>query len=163
VDGHQHVHQFAGIRDELIAALERRYGARAPWLRSTRPPPGVRDAKARLIAALGDGALRRRAAAAGIATSAWLAGAYGFDGDSAAFIERLRGWLRAGPDGTVLMCHPAAASGPADPIGAARRREYEVLAGDAFPALLREADITLVRGSQLFFRSTPHPIEARAQ
>lgn len=150
VDGHQHVHQFAGIRDELLAALSKRYGAAAPWLRSTRPPPGLRDLKSRVIAALGDRALRRQAAAAGVRTSAWLAGAYGFGGDSFAYLERLRGWLQAGPDGTVLMCHPAAEQAAGDPIGAARRREYDVLSGDAFGALLAQARIALVRGTALF-------------
>ena len=34
VDGHQHVHQFAGIRGALLDVLDRRYGAGSgPWVR----------------------------------------------------------------------------------------------------------------------------------
>ena len=43
VDGHQHVQQFAGIRQALVAVLQQRYGAQAvpPYLRISRAPPGL--------------------------------------------------------------------------------------------------------------------------
>jgi predicted glycoside hydrolase/deacetylase ChbG (UPF0249 family) len=150
VDGHQHVHQFAVVRDELLLALQRRYGRALPWLRSTRPPPAVRDRKARLIAALGDAALRRQAAAAGARTSAFLVGVYGFDGDAAAYGRRLQQWMQVGPEGSVLMCHPSDKPQAGDPIAAARGNEYRILGADAFAAALATASIGLTTGSRLF-------------
>lgn len=150
VDGHQHVHQFAGVREALLAALGRRYGRPGPWLRSTRPPPAERSAKARFIAALGDRALRRLAARAGRATSGWLVGVYGFGGRPADYAARLHRWMQEGPDGSVLMCHPSRAAQPGDPIGGARAAEYAVLGGADFPAALAAAGIELATGTALF-------------
>jgi predicted glycoside hydrolase/deacetylase ChbG (UPF0249 family) len=149
VDGHQHVHQFALLRDELLGALARRYGRDLPWLRSTRPPPLVRDLKARLIAALGDAQLRRRAQAARIPVSDWLVGVYGFADSAQSYRERLQAWLRAGPEGAVLMCHPSSRPQPGDPIAAARGIEFEVLRSDEFAADLALAGVVLERGSSL--------------
>jgi len=50
VDGHQHVQQFAGIREPLVELLARRYGMKKPWLRLSRAPLGQRDLKSRVIA-----------------------------------------------------------------------------------------------------------------
>jgi predicted glycoside hydrolase/deacetylase ChbG (UPF0249 family) len=144
VDGHQHVHQFAIVREALVAALVRRYGAQGPWLRSTRPPPGLRDAKARLIGALGEAALRQLAVAAGLRSSAWLVGVYGFQADAAGYRRHLHDWLQAGPDGSVLMCHPARGAAPGDPIGAAREVEFAVFSSEVFDAALARAGVQRV-------------------
>ena len=154
VDGHQHVHQFGVVRDLLIHALRQRYPATRIWVRSTRPPAGVRDRKSRGIALLGDRGLRARAAGAGIASSAYLVGVYDFravdSADRAAYREHLARWFDAGPDGSVLMCHPATLAAPGDPIGAARAMEYAYLGGAEFGAGLRRSDIVLTTGSALF-------------
>lgn len=154
VDGHQHVHQFGAVRDLLLAALQRRYPGAPIWIRSTRPPPRVRDRKARGIAFLGDRALRAAAAGAGIATSAFLVGAYDFRAadasERARYRERLAHWLDAGPEGSVLMCHPATRAAADDPIGAARTMEYAYLGGAEFGAALHRAGIALTTGRALF-------------
>jgi predicted glycoside hydrolase/deacetylase ChbG (UPF0249 family) len=150
VDGHQHVHQFAVVREELVAALVQRYARALPWLRSTRPPPAVRDRKARFIAALGDGALRRLAAAAGVRTSDYLVGVYGFDADAPAYGRRLRQWAQSGPEGTVLMCHPSRRAQQGDAIAAARGVEYQVLGAADFADALSAAGILLSSGTGLF-------------
>jgi predicted glycoside hydrolase/deacetylase ChbG (UPF0249 family) len=154
VDGHQHVHQFGVVRDLLVEALQRRYPATRIWLRSTRPPAGVRDRKARGIALLGDRGLRMQAAGAGIATSAYLVGVYDFRAadaaDRAVYREHLARWFDTGPQGSVLMCHPATRSTEGDPIGAARTMEYAYLEGTEFAAALHRAGITLTTGSALF-------------
>jgi len=151
IDGHQHVHQLATVREQLVAIVQRRYGADTPWLRSTRAPPGVRDIKARGIAALGDRPLRALAGAARLPVSAWLAGVYDFRAatgrDRERYRRHLRHWLRCGPDGTVLMCHPAGRAEPADPIAAARTMEYAVLGSEEFGAELAAAGIGLGTGS----------------
>jgi predicted glycoside hydrolase/deacetylase ChbG (UPF0249 family) len=150
IDGHQHVHQFATVRDELLAALHRRYAANLPWIRVTRAPPGVGDLKARFIALLGDAGLRRRAARIGAPMSDWLVGVYGFEGGAPEYLERLRRWLAAGPDGSVLMCHPARSAPGDDPIGRARVAEFAVLESGSFSESLDQAGVRLVRGSACF-------------
>lgn len=157
VDGHQHVQQFAGIRDALVDALQRRYGAaaRRPWLRLSRAPRGQRDLKARVIAALGANALEKIAVRADLPCAPALTGIYGFDGDEAVYARRLAGWLAAAPAGTVLMCHPglpASAAGDAgdDPIAAARQREARCLAGDELVRALASAGARVARGSTLY-------------
>ncbi len=150
VDGHQHVHQFAGVREALLAALGARYGTAGPWLRSTLAPPAERNGKARFIASLGDRSLRRLAAAAGRPVSACLVGVYDFAGGRADYEARLRGWMRAGPEGSVLMCHPARSAQGDDPIGAARSTEYAVLASAMFAEALAAARIELTNGTSLF-------------
>ena len=154
VDGHQHVHQFGGVRETLLAELQRRYPDARPWIRSTRPPPGIGGGKARGIALLGDQRLRARAAAARLPTSAYLVGVYDFAAGSAADRSRYRAlvsrWLEAGPEGSVLMCHPASRAEAGDPIGAARVMEYALLGGAEFGAALHRAGVELVTGSELF-------------
>src|SRR5574337_1236010 len=62
VDGHQHVQQFAGIRDALLALLTERYPRQPPYLRVSRVLGGAGQApgvKARIISALGARALAR--------------------------------------------------------------------------------------------------------
>jgi predicted glycoside hydrolase/deacetylase ChbG (UPF0249 family) len=149
VDGHQHVHQFAIVRDELVAALQRRYAGRLPWIRSTCRPVQVRGAKARTIAALGDRQLRACAQAAGVRVNACLVGVYDFRADPAAYWRHLRRWLQVGPDGSVLMCHPARAAAGDDPIGPARMMEYAILASPEFAAALRQAGVVPVNGAAL--------------
>ncbi len=146
VDGHQHVHQFAGVRQELLAALQRRYPTDPPWLRSTRPPPGIRDRKARFIARLGDAPLRRLAAAGRLRMSTGLVGVYDFAPAAEGYWRNLARWIAAGEDGNVLMCHPSRVAEPGDPIAAARVMEYAILASDRFAQLLQDAGIRCVRG-----------------
>lgn len=152
VDGHQHVQQFAGIREPLVELLARRYGARAPWLRLSRAPVGQRHLKARVIAWMGADALEAMAARAGIPCAVALSGIYDFDGDEVAYGRRMAAWLRTSPAGTVLMCHPAMPSDGAwdDPIVAARVREWRCLDGDDFAACLDSAGVQPVRGSVLY-------------
>ena len=149
VDGHQHVQQFAGIREALVQALVSRYGARPsqlPYLRVSRAPAGAADLKSRVIAAMGASALEMIAADAGITRAAALLGAYDFAGDTAGYARRMDGWLAAAPQGCILMCHPAREQAPGDAIGAARAREFAYLSGADFPAALARTGVQLVRG-----------------
>ena len=147
VDGHQHVHQFAGIREPLLEALDRRYGAgRGPWVRISRPVGAGTGLKGRVVAAMGADALAAGLAQRRRAASPALVGMYGFDGDTAGYAARLEGWLRDAPAGAVLMCHPAARAEPGDEIGAARLREFQCWRGDAASAALARASAVPARG-----------------
>lgn len=150
VDGHQHVHQFAGIRDALVQALVDRYGGRAgrlPYLRISRAPSGHADMKSRVIATMGAGALERIATSAGLKVSAALLGIYDFAADPARYARLMQGWLDAAPVGSIIMCHPGQAVARGDPIGGARAQEFAYLGGAQFAAALARAEVQLLRGS----------------
>ncbi len=149
VDGHQHVHQFAGIRQPLVQALASRYGkpgTRAPYLRLSRAPPGAAGWKSRVIAALGANAIEKIAAHAHLTGAPALAGIYNFAGDTARYGRLMEHWLRAAPPHSIIMCHPAQTAQPGDVIGVARACEFAYLSGADFPAALASAGVRLVRG-----------------
>ena len=153
VDGHQHVQQFAGIRQPLVQLLARRYGTRAPWLRVSRAPVGQRTPKSRVISALGANALEKIAARDHLPCASALSGIYDFNGGQAGYAQRMAHWLAASPAGTLLMCHPGgppATGDGSDPIASARQWEWAHLASAAFAAQCATAGVELVRGSALY-------------
>jgi predicted glycoside hydrolase/deacetylase ChbG (UPF0249 family) len=137
VDGHQHVHQLPVVRDTLLAALDARYGDnRRPWLRSTRRAAGEPARKAWLIETLGDRAWTRTATLRGYRLNGHLLGVYDFRGGADRYLALLDDWIARSADGDLLMCHPARQTSDADPIAAARRDEYTVMAAPTFAELL---------------------------
>jgi predicted glycoside hydrolase/deacetylase ChbG (UPF0249 family) len=148
VDGHQHVQQFAGIREALVAALVRRYGACAvkPYLRISRAPAGMAGLKSRVIARMGAQALASLAGAADLPRANGLEGIYDFAGGPQRYADLMTGWLARAPAGTILMCHPAQAAEPDDAIGVARAQEFAYLASPGFAHALQQAMVTVVRG-----------------
>jgi chitin disaccharide deacetylase len=161
VDGHQHVQQFAGIRDALVQVLSRRYGAVAgerPYLRISRPPPGDRSLKGWVIAAMGANALKKIADEAGFTWAGALLGIYDFAGDQSGYAALMAHWLAQAPAGSILMCHPAQTAEPLDSIGPARVRELAYLSSPQFKDALAQAGVHLVRGEGALRRSlVPSP------
>ncbi len=147
VDGHQHVQQFAGIREALVQALDRRYGASQlkPYLRISRAPPALADLKSRVISVMGADALELIAAHAGITGARALLGIYDFSGDEARYAGLMAAWLRAAPPLSIIMCHPALKAEAGDVIGAARAQEFAYLSGADFPQALANAGVQLAR------------------
>ena len=152
IDGHQHVQQFAGIREALLdvlrEAMQRRWAGAAPYLRISRSPAGQADLKARIIAAMGAQALQGLASASAtrVRVAPALAGIYNFEGDVPAYAAQMQHWLATTPHQGIIMCHPAQGVAPNDPIGAARDREYHYLASPAFARALVDAGVVLGRG-----------------
>lgn len=143
VDGHQHAHALPGVRGVVLDAI-------AAW----PAPPAVRNTgrllgpgagvKRWVIEASGGRALQRALVARGIAHNRVLVGAYDFVATD--FRRRVQAWLAATPHhGALLFCHPRAGPTDAagDPIAAARRREADYLASDAFAADLASAGVTV--------------------
>ena len=160
IDGHQHVQQFAGIREALVEALQARYPAtggaeRRPYLRLSTGTASDKRFKTRLIAGMGAAALARLAGAAGIACAPALSGIYDFDGGGAAYGARMAHWLQDAPEAAIVMCHPALRAEAGDEIGPARAWEYAYLASDAFAQALAQAGVTLARGGGGLLRRTP--------
>lgn len=146
VDGHQHVQQFAGIREALVEALIRRYPGVKPYLRISRVPALQADFKSRVITAMGSSALEKIADMAHVPRATALSGIYDFAGDGARYARQMAGWLQTTPAGAIIMCHPAWQVEPGDSIGAARAQEFSYLSGADFPLALAESGVELVRG-----------------
>ena len=148
VDGHQHVQQFAGIRQALVSVLVRRYGGLAvkPYLRISRPAPGVADLKGRVIAWMGANALEKIAISSEIKRATALLGIYNFTGSSADYAALMARWLAQAPAGSIIMCHPAQACEPGDEIGTARLQEFAYLSGPEFAQVLDSAAVKPTRG-----------------
>lgn len=148
VDGHQHVQQFAGIREALVAVLACRYASTSvkPYLRVSRAPNGSAGLKGRIIGWMGSSALEKLAISAGIKRARGLFGVYDFGGDGARYACLMQRWLAQAPAGSILMCHPAQAAEPGDEIGVARAQEFAYLAEPAFTQALLAANTKVVRG-----------------
>jgi hypothetical protein len=150
VDGHQHVQQFAGIREALVQVLSSRYGgdgAGKPYLRISRTPAGAMAMKGRVIAAMGANELESAANKAGFTGAGALLGIYDFKGDQARYTWHMDVWLGLAPEGCIIMCHPALAAEPGDAIGIARAQEFAYLSGDEFASALELSGVKLIRGS----------------
>lgn len=144
VDGHQHLHQLPGVRQTLVDVLRARYPGRLPWLRSTRAGAAGAGPKARVIERLGNAGLSTLARRYGLAQNAHLLGIYDFMGEPDRYLALLAGWLAGAGDGDLLVCHPSTEAAGGDPIGPARRREFEVLRSAQFDRLLKDAGLRIV-------------------
>lgn len=152
IDGHQHVQQFAGIREALVAAVQHRYATKnAPYFRLSTGTKADKSFKTRIIARLGAPALARLAKAAGMGCAPALSGIYDFTGGAQRYALLMPQWLHSAPEGCIVMCHPATTAEAGDEIGPARAWEYACLASDAFSQALEQAGVTLCRGAQLHF------------
>jgi predicted glycoside hydrolase/deacetylase ChbG (UPF0249 family) len=173
VDGHQHVQQFAGVREVLVDVLQQRYGAQShrPWLRVSKVAQS--DLKSRIITWMGASALLQWAEQHAWPVAAPLLGAYGFDGDTAGYATRMQQWMKNLPMASaqkqtsphtltpphgmmwanspipVIMCHPALQAQDDDAIGAAREREYAYLNSPEFVWHCQQWGVQLCRGPHL--------------
>ena len=148
VDGHQHIHQLPGPRQALLQVLRKRYGAQAPWVRSTMPAR-VGANKATVLALLGGWSLRRALANAGLRHNPSFAGVYNFDAATPEeYGAHMAQWLHSAQPGALLMCHPANAPVVGDAIAAQRTIEYAYLASPAFGLLLERHNVQLACGPQ---------------
>lgn len=150
IDGHQHVQQFRGIREALVATLQQRYAPRERgYLRLSRGVAADKTLKTSIVTAMGAAALQALAGAAGIACAPSLSGIYDFAGGAPRYAQLMEHWLQATPEGGIIMCHPAAQAEPGDEIGAAREWEYAYLSSDAFAQALGRFGVTPSRREHL--------------
>ena len=151
IDGHQHVHQFRGIRDALVEVMAQRYGhlpaSQKPYLRVSKGPSARLDLKSRVIAALNSSAIKKIAIKSNITPAIGLFGIYNFTGGETGYARLMGQWLASAPAGIIIMCHPAQGGLDADDvddgIAAARQWEFDYLASDAFAQALAAAQVRL--------------------
>jgi len=129
VDGHQHVHHLPGVREMVLDVLD-----------GLRPRPAVRNTgrirgpgfafKRAVIERSGGRALATLLARRGYEANDALTGVYDFERRD--YGALFRAWVQGLPTarGALLFCHPSASHepAPADPIAAAREREFRYLA-----------------------------------
>ena len=152
IDGHQHVQQFAGIREALVAIMQQRYAMKnVAYFRLSTGVTNDKSLKTRIISSMGAAALATLAKAAGMACAPALSGIYDFSGGAQHYAQLMDHWLQDAPASCIVMCHPAKRAEAGDEIGAARAWEHAYLASDAFPQTLERAGVTLCRGAQLHF------------
>lgn len=149
-DGHQHVQTFPQVRDAFLDAVKQ--SAPGAWIRQCGSPrpfiQNITNPKAALLDALSR-RLRHTARRAGVAFNPAFAGAYDFSG-KAGFAGLMEEFLNGLPDGGLIMCHPGFVDDvlrDLDPLTDQREREYEYLAGDAFPRLLAAKQTVLADAS----------------
>ena len=147
VDGHQHVHQFPQIRQNLMAELVRRYPHKRLWIRNTRMGrlrwTGAFRFKAGIIQRLGSARLVRLARGAGFAVNQEFLGVYDFRGGRETYGRLLRTWFSVAGQASVLMCHPACEPDGNDVLGGQRVAEFDVLADKRTGAWLEEYDLSV--------------------
>ena len=151
VDGHQHVHQFRGIRDALVEVMAQRYNqlpaGQKPYLRVSKGPSARFDLKTSIIAALNSSAIKNIAIKSNITPAPGLFGIYDFTGGEAGYARLMAQWLADAPAGIIIMCHPAQGAVDAgdvdDEITRARQWEFDYLASEAFKQALAAAQVRL--------------------
>jgi predicted glycoside hydrolase/deacetylase ChbG (UPF0249 family) len=146
VDGHQHVQLYPVVRDGVLAAVKDK--APNAWVRQgRRNQPLLRrlTAPKALLLDLLSTQFKRRAAEAGLATNPAFSGAYDF-ARKVDYGALMRGFLDGLPEHGLVMCHPGFVDDvlvSLDPLTSAREVEHAYLAGEAFPRLLAENNLTL--------------------
>jgi chitin disaccharide deacetylase len=145
IDGHQHVHAFAGVREALFAALDTLGLTQRVYVRDPADSAGA--ILARRLSRGFELELDKR----GIASNRGFAGFTPFSPrrDYARDFPR---FLREPGDCHLVMCHPGLADHSRerpDRASAARLKEHVFLASEAFPALLAKSNCTLARFREL--------------
>ena len=146
VDGHQHVHLFPQVRHAALEAVA--WMAPHAWARQCG---SIRSLARRLSDPKGllidyfSREFRARAASHSVQTNPAFAGTYTYRLD-ADFPRIFPLFLEGMPDGGLIMCHPGHVDTELmrlDPLTLLREKEYDYFAGDAFPADLAAAGVTL--------------------
>ena len=126
VDGHQHCHFLAGIRQIVIAETVKR--APRAWIRTCEDRLSrilARPFRLKAIAnSFGSAGLGSAARQAGLRCNTSFAGLYDF-GDN--FAESFPRFLSRGSPFHLVICHPGSGECPSDSIATARVREMAVL------------------------------------
>ena len=148
IDGHQHVHQLPGVRDQVAAAAAR-IGA---YVRVTEERigailrAGVSADKAGFLAIMA-APMARAVRRSGVKRNSGFRGVRSFN-ESGPYGDLFRRMIARARPGTIVMCHPGLVDDTLkarDPVTAAREGEYRYFLSDEFPADLAAAHLQLSR------------------
>jgi predicted glycoside hydrolase/deacetylase ChbG (UPF0249 family) len=107
IDGHEHVHQFPGIRKVLLDIYEQRIRPHRTWIRSTYPSITFPKYwfKGAILAMVGGRKLHIALKKFAIPHYRYFAGVYDFAPD-ADYRALFKHWLALAPSDMLIMCHP---------------------------------------------------------
>ena len=138
IDGHQHVHQFPQIREELIRVIKE-FNFNDPnfWIRSTILPINKKDIpekfKCNLLNILGGYQFIQMLNNANIQFNKGFLGVYNFNApNTRSYRLLMQKWLSLAEPNALIMCHPALSAIENDAIGIQRKMEYEYLSSEKF-------------------------------
>lgn len=133
IDGHQHVHQFPGIRQVVLDEYEKRLRPNGTYVRTTFPALSLKkyQYKIKILALTGGRALHSQLTALAIPHNRSFGGVYNFAKD-VNYRDLFRQWLALASDKTLIMCHPGEGEMPEDAIGYARVKELAYFLSDDF-------------------------------
>ncbi|MFI4962248.1 MAG: ChbG/HpnK family deacetylase [Legionellales bacterium] len=133
IDGHQHVHQFPGIRQVVLQQYQTHLQQQGTYIRSTYPATSLKSYqfKARILAWTGGRALQAMLNAFKIPHNVHFSGIYDFAKDSN-YRSLFCQWLALVPTNTLIMCHPGEGIHNEDDIGPARFIELNYFLSDDF-------------------------------
>ncbi|ANQ83892.1 ChbG/HpnK family deacetylase [Azoarcus olearius] len=152
IDGHQHVHLFAGVREAVVDEVARRYPLGRVWVRDCVEAParcvrrGVATPKALFLASLGR-PLRRLLRTAGIPANDGFSGLHDFASPQP-FGAKMRRFLALPGPRPLVHVHPGRVDAElraCDSLTTPREAELAYLASAAFPADLAEAGLRIAR------------------
>lgn len=148
LDGHQHVHQFSGIRQAVLNVYEKHLRVANSYVRLVNIPmhgKHLLQIKKMVIQMLGGNKLQSLLNKQAIPHNTSFAGIYDFS-VTPPYATRFLDFLREIKDGGMIMCHPGlSANSGKDAIEQARYQEYLYFAGPQFLADCEAAEVELSR------------------
>ena len=147
LDGHQHVHAFAVIRDVLVEVIAEYWQAQdKPWVRA--PDQLIDNGRVPFkawVLRTATGGFTAHLNKVSLLYPAGFAGLYALTPE-ANFPEQMADWLQELPTGTLIMVHPGEQSSDvSDPIRDARFAELQHLQSLQFADRLQTAGVRLAR------------------
>ncbi|HAT1981218.1 ChbG/HpnK family deacetylase [Legionella pneumophila] len=148
IDGHQHIHQFPGIRRIIIDMYEQRLKGKSIFIRSTYPSVNMsgHQAKSKILGITGGKTLSSQLKKTNIPHNPYFAGIYDFSVRTN-YRSLFRQWLNNVPTNTLIMCHPGDGDWNSDVIAAARAMELNYFLSDGFMQDCAEYQINLTTDS----------------
>lgn len=133
IDGHQHVHQFPGIRQVILNLYQERLAEKTVLVRATYPAISCPSyqLKAKILALTGGKALKKQLKDRDIPHNAYFSGIYDFS-RSTDYRTLFRKWLELAEENTLIMCHPGEGLYPEDVISHARNIELNYFLSPEF-------------------------------
>lgn len=156
IDGHQHVHLFAGVREAVVEEVLRRYPRGRVWVRDCVEAParslrrGVAAPKALFISALGL-PLRRLLRNAGIPANDGFSGLHDFHSDQP-FAAKMRRFLDDLGPRPLVHVHPGRVDEAllaCDSLTTPREAELAYLASDTFAGELAARGLRIARYAEV--------------
>lgn len=133
IDGHQHIHQFPGIRQIIFDFYDQELSQNGTYIRSTFPSIAFASyqSKIRVLAVAGGKQLHFDLKRLNIPHNSCFLGVYDFaKGTNYRYL--FRQWLFEAPNNSLIMCHPGENNTDEEAIAHARKVEFDYFMSNEF-------------------------------